>query len=56
MSLKKKAQYRNTLNRHAPLFLSWFFSLGGGLGLRWKSHLQLLTLILTFFIFVVVNR
>ena len=34
MSLKKKAQYRNTLNPHVPLFLSWLFSLGGGIRVK----------------------
>ena len=54
MSLRKKAQYRNALN---PMSLSFRRGLWeGGLGLKWKSQLQLLTLILTFLIFVVVNR
>ena len=35
MSLRKKAQYRNTLNPHVPLFLSW--SLGGGIRVKMEK-------------------
>ena len=55
MSLKKKAQYQY-LKPPCRSLCCCFFLWEGGLGLKWKNHLQLLTLILTFFIFVVVNR
>ena len=49
MSLKKKAQYRSTLNPHVPLLFLLFFSLGGGIRVKMEEPSSVIDINISYF-------
>ena len=49
MSLKKKPQYRNTLNPHVPLLFLLFFSLGGGIRVKMEELSSVIDINISYF-------